>query len=207
VLRQHSKRLNDAQESRIARAPQTGNPRYLVTLLDDIAAWGTFETLDKRIDTDLAARDTAQLYVFMFRSRCLLLLLSLISCDLDMSCCWLVLKTIMVPTLCARTSHSSGALTTVNRSWVVFVRIQTFDVLGLHVDDELTPLLAADVSDQHRYISTRLTTHQQKKGSSTTGLVACCSRSRRTITKHWWIGTIFAVDFAQTFTVFFFFCC
>jgi actin len=62
VLRRQSKHLSEAQESRIAACPQTGNPRYLRTLLDDIAVWGRFESLDERIAVDLKARNTAELY-------------------------------------------------------------------------------------------------------------------------------------------------
>lgn len=50
------------QEARIASSKETGNPRYLITLLEDIVAWGKFETLDERIAVDLKAQNTAELY-------------------------------------------------------------------------------------------------------------------------------------------------
>jgi len=57
-----SKKLSEGQEFRIAKTSQTGNPRYLKVLLEDINMWGQFEALDKRIDNDLKATDTSQLY-------------------------------------------------------------------------------------------------------------------------------------------------
>uniref|UniRef100_A0A6B2KWC3 NACHT domain-containing protein n=1 Tax=Arcella intermedia TaxID=1963864 RepID=A0A6B2KWC3_9EUKA len=61
-LNMNSKKLSEAQEHKIARCKQTGNPRYLKVLLEDISMWGQFEQLDKRIDNDLKATDTSQLY-------------------------------------------------------------------------------------------------------------------------------------------------
>jgi len=57
-----SKKLSENQEHRIAKVHQTGNPRYLKVLLEDINMWGQFEALDRRIDNDLKASDTSQLY-------------------------------------------------------------------------------------------------------------------------------------------------
>lgn len=57
-----SKKLSEGQEFRIAKTPQTGNPRYLKVLLEDINMWGQYEALDKRIDNDLKASDSSQLY-------------------------------------------------------------------------------------------------------------------------------------------------
>ena len=45
TLRQQSKRLSERQEARIASCPQTGNPRYLRTLLEDIGMWGQYEVI------------------------------------------------------------------------------------------------------------------------------------------------------------------
>jgi hypothetical protein len=47
---------------KIASTPSTSNPRFLRTLLDDIALFGDFDQLNKRIDQDLRAPDVAVLY-------------------------------------------------------------------------------------------------------------------------------------------------
>jgi len=57
-----SKRLNDDQEFKIAQAAQTSNPRFLQTLLDDISEFGHFDALDAKIDRDLGAANTAELF-------------------------------------------------------------------------------------------------------------------------------------------------
>jgi nephrocystin-3 len=57
-----SKQLDEKLEFRISQAPQTANPRYLKTLLDDVAAFGKFDQLGTKIDTDLQASNTSQLY-------------------------------------------------------------------------------------------------------------------------------------------------
>eukprot|EP00727_Mastigamoeba_balamuthi_P008715 m51a1_g4466 hypothetical protein (1454) ;mRNA; f:212409-226250 len=64
-LNQRAKKLNEQQEFKIASTPQTANPRFLQTLLDDIAVFGEHENLEKRLTTCLEAKNTAQLYQFM----------------------------------------------------------------------------------------------------------------------------------------------
>lgn len=61
-LKKLSKKLEDKQEFTIAGATQTENPRFLLTLLDDVAVDVEFEGLDKKINTDLHAQTTAELY-------------------------------------------------------------------------------------------------------------------------------------------------
>lgn len=57
-----SKQLDEKLEFKISQAPQTANPRYLKTLLDDVAAFGKHEQLGSKIDADLQASNTALLY-------------------------------------------------------------------------------------------------------------------------------------------------
>ena len=52
-LNESSKKLNEKQEFVVAAAPQSGNPRYLSVLIEDISLWGEFEALDTKIDRDL----------------------------------------------------------------------------------------------------------------------------------------------------------
>mmetsp|Transcript_24246 Transcript_24246/g.26929 ORF Transcript_24246/g.26929 Transcript_24246/m.26929 type:complete len:1179 (+) Transcript_24246:885-4421(+) len=61
-LSQHSKRLSEKHEFKIAKSKQAGNPRYLQTLLEDISVWGEFEELDTRITKNLQARNASELY-------------------------------------------------------------------------------------------------------------------------------------------------
>src|SRR5690554_5420606 len=61
-LNLNSKKLNEKQEFRIAAGPQSGNPRYLKTLLEDICVWGDYDHLDDKISKDLEAKNTSQLY-------------------------------------------------------------------------------------------------------------------------------------------------
>ncbi|KAH3742581.1 Tetratricopeptide repeat protein [Pelomyxa schiedti] len=61
-LSQRAKKLSDPQEFTIASAGQTANPRFLQTLLDDIAVFGDHESLDNRIKQCLAAKNTSKLY-------------------------------------------------------------------------------------------------------------------------------------------------
>eukprot|EP01105_Mastigella_eilhardi_P027734 TRINITY_DN8715_c0_g3_i1.p1 TRINITY_DN8715_c0_g3~~TRINITY_DN8715_c0_g3_i1.p1 ORF type:complete len:1056 (-),score=242.25 TRINITY_DN8715_c0_g3_i1:18-3134(-) len=66
-LNQRAKKLTDAQEFRIASTPQTANPRFLQTLLEDISVFGEHEALDKRISQCLDAKNTAKLYELLLR--------------------------------------------------------------------------------------------------------------------------------------------
>src|SRR5690606_38173651 len=73
------------QEFKIASCPQTANPRYLMTLIEDITLWGSFEQLDQKIDTDLKATSTSELYEIVlsridedFKSSAMKLILSYI---------------------------------------------------------------------------------------------------------------------------------
>jgi hypothetical protein len=50
--------LKENQEFKISAAPQTANPRFLQTLLDDICVFGDHDELDKRIDLLLKAKNT-----------------------------------------------------------------------------------------------------------------------------------------------------
>jgi len=58
----HGKKLSEYQELRIAESFQSGNPRFLQTLLDEICVSATHENLDSSIDLALQARNTSQLY-------------------------------------------------------------------------------------------------------------------------------------------------
>lgn len=57
-----SKKLSEKQEFKISASPPCGNPRYLMTLIEDISVWGEFDQLDSKIDQDLIAQDVSQLY-------------------------------------------------------------------------------------------------------------------------------------------------
>ncbi|KAL6043085.1 actin [Balamuthia mandrillaris] len=61
-LSKSSKRLSEKQELKIAAAPQAGNPRFLRVLLDDISVFGDYDKLNERIDRDLQAKTTGDLY-------------------------------------------------------------------------------------------------------------------------------------------------
>ncbi|KAH3766652.1 Tetratricopeptide repeat protein [Pelomyxa schiedti] len=63
----HGKRLTDAQEVLVKKATQTGVPRYLITLLDDILLWGDFASLNSRIVQDLKARNVCELYQLLLK--------------------------------------------------------------------------------------------------------------------------------------------
>src|SRR5687768_3491096 len=43
-----------------------GNPRYLATLAEDLSLFGEFEELDSKIDRDLKATNSSQLYEVVF---------------------------------------------------------------------------------------------------------------------------------------------
>ena len=61
-LAQYTKTLDSARSSRIADAPQSANPLFLKTLLEELRLWGEHETLDQAIGGYLEARDPADLY-------------------------------------------------------------------------------------------------------------------------------------------------
>eukprot|EP01127_Copromyxa_protea_P018631 TRINITY_DN5905_c0_g1_i1.p1 TRINITY_DN5905_c0_g1~~TRINITY_DN5905_c0_g1_i1.p1 ORF type:complete len:1833 (+),score=344.13 TRINITY_DN5905_c0_g1_i1:770-5500(+) len=61
-LNKVSKKLTETQELRVAGESHCANPRFLRVMLDDISIFGEFESLDKRIDLDLSAKDVAHLY-------------------------------------------------------------------------------------------------------------------------------------------------
>jgi len=48
-----SKRLSQSQELKIAKTPQTSNPRYLKTLVEDLVLFGVWEELEERIEQNL----------------------------------------------------------------------------------------------------------------------------------------------------------
>lgn len=62
LAKKGSKRLSEEQEFSIAQAPQTSNPRFLQTLLDDICEFGDFDELGAKIEKDLAAQTSAELF-------------------------------------------------------------------------------------------------------------------------------------------------
>eukprot|EP01126_Amoeba_proteus_P045546 TRINITY_DN5103_c0_g2_i1.p1 TRINITY_DN5103_c0_g2~~TRINITY_DN5103_c0_g2_i1.p1 ORF type:complete len:1163 (+),score=289.74 TRINITY_DN5103_c0_g2_i1:174-3662(+) len=61
-LNKLSKKLTEAQELKVAAQESCSNPRFLRVLLEDLSLFGDFESLDKRIDLDLAASDVSHLY-------------------------------------------------------------------------------------------------------------------------------------------------
>jgi tetratricopeptide (TPR) repeat protein len=61
-LAQYTKTLDSARSSRIADAPQSANPLFLKTLLEELRLWGEHETLDQAIGGYLEAGDPADLY-------------------------------------------------------------------------------------------------------------------------------------------------
>jgi tetratricopeptide (TPR) repeat protein len=61
-LAQYAKALSCAQSDRIRAAPHTGNPLYLRALLEELRVYGDHQTLDRQIETYLAARSVDELY-------------------------------------------------------------------------------------------------------------------------------------------------
>jgi tetratricopeptide (TPR) repeat protein len=61
-LARYGKALTAAQADRIVSAPQTGNPLYLRTLLEELRLFGAFELIDARIGHYLAATSPADLF-------------------------------------------------------------------------------------------------------------------------------------------------
>jgi tetratricopeptide (TPR) repeat protein len=68
-LAQYSKTLGADQTDRIAASPQTANPLFLRTLLNELRLFGMHEQLDARIDVLLQAATPEELYE-MVLSRC-----------------------------------------------------------------------------------------------------------------------------------------
>ncbi len=68
-LARYGKTLTTAQASRIESAPQTGNPLYLRTLLEELRIFGTFELVDARISHYLEATTPASLFTLVL-DRC-----------------------------------------------------------------------------------------------------------------------------------------
>jgi len=62
VLRLYGKELSPARASRIAVAPQSANPSYLRTVLNELRVFGVHERLDERIGHFLQARTVPELY-------------------------------------------------------------------------------------------------------------------------------------------------
>jgi tetratricopeptide (TPR) repeat protein len=57
----HGKRLDAAQTRQVCRSPQTANPLFLKTFLEELRVLGSFERLDEMIGQYLAAENTGEL--------------------------------------------------------------------------------------------------------------------------------------------------
>ena len=64
-LASYRKALSTEQTLRIAQAPQTGNPLFLKTVLEELRIFGYFEHLDQRIATLLTANNPQELFVLV----------------------------------------------------------------------------------------------------------------------------------------------
>lgn len=64
-LARYGKALTAAQAGRIVSAPQTGNPLYLRTLLEELRLFGAFELIDARISHYLEAASPATLFALV----------------------------------------------------------------------------------------------------------------------------------------------
>ena len=64
-LASYRKALSTEQTLRIAQAPQTGNPLFLKTVLEELRIFGYFEHLDQRIATLLTANNPKELFVLV----------------------------------------------------------------------------------------------------------------------------------------------
>jgi tetratricopeptide (TPR) repeat protein len=62
LQKSYSKSLSDAQINTIAEAPQSANPLFLITLLEELRVFGVFEKLDALIAGYLQAPDPAALF-------------------------------------------------------------------------------------------------------------------------------------------------
>lgn len=61
-LAQYAKALSDNRVRRIVTSPQSANPLFLRTLLEELRVFGVHELLDQRIDYYLEARDSTALF-------------------------------------------------------------------------------------------------------------------------------------------------
>jgi Flp pilus assembly protein TadD len=64
-LASYRKALATEQTQLIAKAPQTGNPLFLKTLLEELRIFGYFEQLDQRIATLLSANNPQELFILV----------------------------------------------------------------------------------------------------------------------------------------------
>ena len=64
-LASYRKALSTEQTQRIAQTPQTGNPLFLKTVLEELRIFGYFEHLDERISTLLSADNPQTLFVLV----------------------------------------------------------------------------------------------------------------------------------------------
>ena len=64
-LASYRKALASEQTQLIAKAPQSGNPLFLKTVLEELRIFGYFEQLDQRINTLLSANNPQQLFILV----------------------------------------------------------------------------------------------------------------------------------------------
>ena len=64
-LASYRKALASEQTQLIAQAPQTGNPLFLKTVLEELRIFGYFEQLDQRISTLLSANNPQELFILV----------------------------------------------------------------------------------------------------------------------------------------------
>ena len=64
-LASYRKALTAEQTQLIAQAPQTGNPLFLKTVLEELRIFGYFEQLDQRISTLLSANNPQELFILV----------------------------------------------------------------------------------------------------------------------------------------------
>ena len=64
-LASYRKALATEQTQLIAQAPQTGNPLFLKTVLEELRIFGYFEQLDQRISTLLSANNPQELFILV----------------------------------------------------------------------------------------------------------------------------------------------
>lgn len=61
----NSKQLQETQEYLVINDEKIGNPLFCKTFLEDISMFGEYDDLEYRIQTNLKAKDTVELYTFM----------------------------------------------------------------------------------------------------------------------------------------------
>ena len=64
-LASYRKALSTEQTQSIAKAPQTGNPLFLKTVLEELRIFGHFEQLDQRTATLLSANNPQELFILV----------------------------------------------------------------------------------------------------------------------------------------------